>query len=237
MTKPPTATGRIRPKASKRKARSPLVEHQPRAPRQARSQRRFDAVLDATRRLLRHANIEDLSFQDIAGEAGISPASIHYMFPSMSALLSALIQRFHLQYTDEFADMERRLGEAQLPSWQAWIRAMAEANRGYFNAHRDIAEMALGPNLNRASRHAITEVNTAFAAAIIGALEKLFVMPAVPGLHRRVTHALEVFDALWGRAYLENGSIDDATFEESVQIVIAYLRTILPETLGRRDHE
>lgn len=234
MNKPVPSSKPVRPKASKRKARSDSVDHKARPPRQERSQRRFDAILDATRELLKESNIEDLSFNDIAQKAGVSPPSVHYIFPSMSALLAELIKRFHIQYSEEFRQMESRIDATDIRSWQDWVRSMAQSNRNYFNAHRDIAEMALGPIMNRASRHAIIAVNASFSHSIISTMNNIFVMPEVPDLHRKMTLALEVFDALWGRAYLERGHIDDESFEESVNIVIAYLRTILPETLALR---
>ena len=226
----------VRPRASQRKARSTSVDHKARPPQQARSQRRFERILDATRELLKDSNIEDLSFSDIAARAGASAPSVHYMFPSMSALVTELISDFHRQYMAEFHQMENHLAMTEVPSWQEWIRRMADSNRNYFNENRDISELALGPLMNRATSQAITAVNTAFANSISRSLQRLFLLPEQPDLPRKMLRALEVFDGLWGRAYLEQGRIDEVTFEESLHIVIAYLRTILPENLVPRGH-
>ncbi|MDZ4298311.1 MAG: TetR/AcrR family transcriptional regulator [Moraxellaceae bacterium] len=227
-------TNAIRPKVSKRKSRSDEVDHKARAPQQQRSQRRFDAILDATTELLKTSNVEDLSFNDIAEKADISPPSVHYMFPSMSALLDELLKRFNRRYTDIFFEIEHKLSVTKVTSWQSWIRSMAEANREHFNSNRAFAEIALGPIMNRASRHAIIAVNATLASSMIGSMSSIFMLPEVPDLHRKMTLSLDVFDALWGRAYMEHGTIDEATFEESIQVVIAYLRLILPETLAQR---
>ncbi len=234
MSSPISQTDAIRPKVTKRKARGDVVEHKAREPLQQRSRRRFDAILDAACELLNTANVEDLSFNDIASKAGVSPPSVNYMFPSMSALLDELLKRFNHRYTDEFFEMEHRLSVTEVTSWQGWIRSLAEANREHFNANRAFAEIALGPMMNRSSRHAIIAVNATFASSMIGSMSSIFMLPEVPDLHRKITLSLEVFDALWGRAYMEHGEIDETTFEESVQIVTAYLRLVLPETLSRR---
>jgi hypothetical protein len=43
-----------------------------------------------------------------------------------------------------------------------------------------------------------------------------------------------VVDALWSRSYMLKGHIDDEMFEESMRIVLAYMRGVLPETLTLR---
>ena len=89
-------TGQIvRPKASKRKGRTTVVGQMARAPTQERSQKRVEDILSATRDLLESARIEGISFYDIAKKAGMSPASIHYFFPSMAALRLELMNRYN----------------------------------------------------------------------------------------------------------------------------------------------
>ena len=189
----------VRPKASQRKARSAVVPRNARAPTQERSQKRFDAILDATQELLEKARIEDISFSDIARKAGISPASVHYLFPNIAAVRVELSRRNNRDLVAQIAGMAAELVESREPSWQQWLRSLAGGARRVFNSSRAV-----------------------------------FIVPEIPNLEMMLSLASEVFDALWSRSYMLQGHIDDETFEESMRVVLAYMRAVLPETLTLR---
>lgn len=65
-----------------------------RTPRQLRSQRRVEKILDATKTLILSKGCAHLKMGDIATEAGISAGSIYQYFPNKSAIISALADRY-----------------------------------------------------------------------------------------------------------------------------------------------
>lgn len=65
-----------------------------RAPRQLRSQRRVEKILDATKTLILSKGCAHLKMGDIATEAGISAGSIYQYFPNKNAIISALADRY-----------------------------------------------------------------------------------------------------------------------------------------------
>ena len=71
-----------------------MAETTRRSPKQARSQRRVEALLDATRRLVGRRGNDAVSMREIAAEAGISVSSVYQYFPDKNALLRALIVRY-----------------------------------------------------------------------------------------------------------------------------------------------
>lgn len=221
----------VKPKASHRKARAATVAKLVRAPVQERSQRRFDAILDATQELLAKARIEDISFADIAKKAGIPKAAVHYLFPNFAAVRVELSRRSNCDLVTEIAQIAARLVDAGEPSWQQWMRTLADGTRRYLNGNRALLEITLGPVLNREGRIANIETNVVVAQSFLETLRGAFIVPEIPRLEMMLAFANEVFDALWSRSYLLHGHIDDETFEESMRVVVGYLRTILPETL------
>jgi AcrR family transcriptional regulator len=226
-----TSTAAVRPKSSRRKGRSDTIEHVARRPVQERSRQRFELILAAVEELLQTANIEDISFYDIARRAGISPASIHYLFPTMTALRIELGKR-HLQIsTDDVIDAHRVLARMRNPSWQDWLHEMGRRARDQANSKRHIAESWLAPMAHRDSRLAAIEQNNKIGRSLHESLREVFVVPEIPGLEHKFALAAEIADAIWSRAYVLHGHIDDDSFEESIRIQIAYLRTVLPETL------
>jgi AcrR family transcriptional regulator len=232
---PPVAgAGRVRPRATQRKARSDQVQHRAHLPTQERSLTRFNAILKAAEELLGSANIEDLSLHDVAEQARISAASVHYFFPTIAALQIELSNIYNRQVTDLVVEVQTRLADMKTPTWQDWLRLAAEVTGETFNANRHICETLFGAALHRDVRRAIMDANDHVGRSMLENLDKVFVVPEVPDLARMFAVLAEVADALWARAYLRSGRIDDATLEETVRIQTAYLRLVLPETMPLR---
>lgn len=65
-----------------------------RAPQQKRSQKRIDAILEVTARLLGEVGLDDLTTVLIARELGISVGSVYHYFPNKFAILYAVGERW-----------------------------------------------------------------------------------------------------------------------------------------------
>jgi AcrR family transcriptional regulator len=221
----------VRPKASARKSRSTLTEHLPRKPLQDRSLQRIERILAATEQLLEAANLEDISFYDIARRADISPSSINYFFPTMAALRIELTKKYVRQSGKGVIEAHRVLARMRKPSWQEWLRIITKQAQQAFNDNRPMSEGVLGPVLHRESRRAQIEENKRIAQAMLESFAQVFVMPDVPTLEHEFAMMLEISDALWSSAYIAHGRIDDLTLEETMRLAIAQLRTVLPEVL------
>jgi AcrR family transcriptional regulator len=70
-----------------------------RAPRQKRSQKRIDEILEATVRLLARVGLDDLTTILIARELGISVGSVYHYFPNKFAILYAVGERWLKEMT------------------------------------------------------------------------------------------------------------------------------------------
>lgn len=225
----------VRPKASQRKGRTGTVDHTARRPSQKRSIERFNAILKATERLLQTARIEDISFHDIARQANLPPPSVHYLFPTMSAVRIELSRLYNQQASEVVLRMNEALRADPKATWQDWMRRMALDTRDHYNANRHMCEVLLGPILHRESRLSNMEANDTVATALLENLRTVFVVPEIPNLANYFVCLCEIVDALWSRSYMRHGRVDDASLEESVAVQIAYLRSIFPEILPRRD--
>ena len=62
-------------------------------PRQARSQATFDAILEATARLLRERGFAAITTNRIAEKAGVSVGTLYEFFPNRDAILAELCRR------------------------------------------------------------------------------------------------------------------------------------------------
>ncbi len=193
---------------------------------------RFEKIVQAAEDLLQTANIEDISFYDIARQAQISPPSIAYLFPTMAALRTELSRRYLVIGTKDVVQVHQALAQVRNPSWRQWVYEMGVRARDYYNDHRHVSEVVLGPMLHRETRRASFEENKKVAHSLLESFKQVFIVPEIPGLTEKFAVSIEIVEALWGRSYILNGTIDDDSFEESMRIQFGYLRSILPETLA-----
>ncbi|HHM8127200.1 TPA: TetR/AcrR family transcriptional regulator [Pseudomonas aeruginosa] len=221
----------VRPKASHRKGRTSEVQRTPRIPTQERSRRRYQAIIDATEFLLKSANIEDISLYDIGKAAGITPASVHYLFSTVAAIHIELNRIYNETLTNAIFETHSKLVDLQIGSWQEWTRITLDAARNRLNASRPMCEIMLGPVLHRKSRIANLEGNTTLGRVTLENLKQVFIVPDIPDLEKKFMYAGEIVDALWSGAYSTRGRVDDETFDETMNAVISYLRNVLPETM------
>jgi AcrR family transcriptional regulator len=63
------------------------------APRQARSARSLDLILDAAERLLQDRGVVETSTVDVAAAAGVSVGRLYYWFPDKDAVVRAVLTR------------------------------------------------------------------------------------------------------------------------------------------------
>lgn len=74
-------------------------------PRQARSAKSVDLILDAAERVFHDLGISEASTVDIASAAGVSVGRLYYWFPDKDAVIDAMITRSQARATDIMAGM------------------------------------------------------------------------------------------------------------------------------------
>ncbi|MGN8080862.1 TetR/AcrR family transcriptional regulator [Variovorax sp. 22077] len=229
-----STTPSVRPKASHRKGRTPETSRTPRVPTQERSKARYLAIIKAAEELLERSNIEDLSLYDIAKQSGIAPASVHYLFSTITAVHLELHRLHNDKLTERVIESSAPLIAQRNPSWQEWIYASMKEARDALNSSRPMSEVMLGPTMHRQTRLTNLKTNFSLGQKAVEYMHAVFIMPDIPHLDRYYGYAAEFSDALWSGAYSAHGRIDDETFAESVRATVAYLRCFLPETLHLR---
>lgn len=74
-------------------------------PRQARSAKSVDLILDAAEQVFHDRGISETSTVDIAAAAGVSVGRLYYWFPDKDAVIDAMITRAQTRATDILAGM------------------------------------------------------------------------------------------------------------------------------------
>jgi AcrR family transcriptional regulator len=142
-------------------------------------------MLEATARVLIAKGFANLSLQEVAEVAGVSPGSLYQYFPHREALVTALIER---QADDEAAFLEARLGALSPSS----LEEMVEASIGAVLAFR-----AHDPALFRALLEAIPHVGRYYDLRARG---------------QRAAEKLQAMLALFHRPSPDGPTLDELTF-------------------------
>lgn len=117
-------------------------------PRQARSKVLYDALIEATQRLLASEGLDAVTTNRVAELAGVSIGSLYQYFPSREALIAAVIDRKLEQDLIELTPLVRGLLDVELdaalaglvevavrfyrdetPLYRAMVAALAEVDR------------------------------------------------------------------------------------------------------------
>src|SRR5580658_9370071 len=87
----------------------------PRRPLQERGRARYEAILDVLESLLAETDWDQIGYYQIVERAGMPAASIYHFFPSKSALVMALAERYFEHFRTA---SQASLVDARFPRWQ-----------------------------------------------------------------------------------------------------------------------
>ena len=202
---------------------------QRRAPRQERSRRLVEGLLDGAARIVTERGVEALTTRDIAEAAGAPVASLYQYFNDKEDVLLALAQR-DMEEMD--AQVAADLGRLEVLSVPALVRTTMMAFVSVYRRRPAFVEIYLRGRTNQAVNRFGREHNArvaqdlrAFALDAGLALEEL--SPKVAEL------AVEVGDRVFQLAYAEDADGDRELIEEGIVLVTSYLeRYATPE--GRK---
>lgn len=214
-------------------ASAATVRSRPKAPQRAPGRARIEAVLDAADRVIAARGVSALSLPVVAAEAGAPASSLYHFFPSMDALLTALLERYNARMDK---DLEAAMATAPRPSdWRAMLLVLMQAGRDFHDAYPVYTDLLARASASTLLRRTDDAHMMAQGARLAQALDAAFHLPPVPDLAKRLGLAVAMTDRLWAFLPLENGRISDFAFEESVRAVISYVANYLPAFLTPKE--
>ena len=190
-----------------------------RVPRQERSRRRVEDVLDAASRIVVERGVEALTTREIADAAGVPVASLYQYFSDKEDVLLALAQRdMEEMDTQVVADLAR----LEVLSVSSMVRTTMMAFVSVYQRRRAFVEIYLRGRTNQAVNRFGREHNVRVAEML-----RAYAMDA--GLARDeltatiAQLAVEVGDRVFQLAYAEDADGDRVLIEEGIVLVTSYL--------------
>lgn len=190
-----------------------------RVPRQERSRRRVEDLLDAAARLVVERGVEALSTRDIADAAGVPVASLYQYFADKEAVLLALAAR-DMEEMD--AQVAEDLGRLEVLSVASVVRTTMEAFVAVYHRRHAFVEIYLRGRTNAAVHRFGREHNARVAETLRAfAVDAGLVEPALSPEMARL--AVEVGDRVFEVAFAREAEGDLALVEEGISMVTSYL--------------
>ena len=192
---------------------------QRRVPRQERSRRRVEGLLDAAERIVVERGVDALTTRDIAEAAGVPVASLYQYFSDKEDVLLALAER-DMEEMD--AQVAADLAALEVLSVARLVRTTMLAFVSVYLRRRAFVEIYLRGRTNQAVDRFGREHNARVA-------ENLRAFAVDAGLAgdeltaKMARLAVEVGDRIFQVAYAEDPDGDPELVEEGITLVTAYL--------------
>jgi AcrR family transcriptional regulator len=207
-------------------------EQRARRPSRKRGQLRFERLLLAAEALLLEHNPDEVGLYQIAGRAGVPPASVYHFFPTRNAALLALADQYHV---DIRALVNAPVPAARLLSWQDLLIIRHERAVKYYNEHLAAAKVFLGIHPSWEIHQADKAYNRSASETLFAHFDRFFQMPYVQDPQAKLEVTYSIADAIWSISFERLGAITPQYFEEAVTACTAYCRTFLPDRVPPRD--
>lgn len=201
-----------------------------RVPMRKRGVERFELLLDATAQLLAERPDEDISLAQIAERADVPLASLYHFFPNRNAAFVALARRYHAALHEPGLE-----NEATRPSrWQDVVESKQRIGAEYLNKNPAALRLFMGAGVSVEVRNTDLSGNAELARGRAEYLNRMFHIPYVRDLEKRIAVSIALMDGIWALSYSVHRSITNEYLEESIRASILYLRCYLPEFLEPR---
>jgi AcrR family transcriptional regulator len=191
-----------------------------RVPRQERSRRRVEDLLDAAARLVVERGVEALTTRDIATAAGAPVASLYQYFADKEDVLLALAQR-------DMAEMDTQVGadlaEVERLTVASLVRTTMLAFVQVYRRRPAFVQIYLRGRTNPALHRFGRDHNKQIAESLWAYARDTGI--ATDGLTLQSAElAVEVGDRIFQLAYEDDLAGDDILIEEGIAMVTAYLQ-------------
>ncbi len=197
----------------------------PTPPTQERSKERFEIILDCAETLLKKTKPEDLSLYDVAREAGLTAASVYRFFPSVTAIIYGLAQR----YLRHLYKLTTEIDATTAKTWQQGLKSTLDRCKNYYNQHPHAMDLIFGAGAPREirslDRSIIQEQAKEIALLLSLSQGKKDLTVFVP--HAEIT--LGIVDSVWSQSYHYHGKITDNYQSECYRAAIGYLEQYIPK--------
>jgi AcrR family transcriptional regulator len=196
---------------------------------QERGRTRRAALVEASRKLLRAREIDEISLTDIAEEAGIPKSSAYHFF-------SQVLEVFEAAAGDIEGELQawlEQLSTEGCTDWRQVVTRFTGRGAAFFNGNRDAMQLLIGPKSPAAIKLKDRQNDFAIGAQLKDKIAAHFQLPELADTPEIFFRGIEIADLFFGLSVIRHGHITDDFDREAGRATCAYLSLYLPVVLPR----
>lgn len=196
---------------------------------QERGRTRRAILVEASRKLLREREIDEISLTDVADAAGIPKSSAYHFFSHVLDVFEAAASDME---TEILKDLDS-VSAADCVDWRQAVTRFVGRGAAFFNANRDAMQLLIGPKTPSAIKLKDRQNDFAIAGLLKDQISWSFELPELADTPEIFFRAIEIADLFFGLSVIRHGFITEAFTDEAGRATCAYLSLYLPVVLPR----
>jgi AcrR family transcriptional regulator len=189
-----------------------------------RGRERRKLLLKAAYELLCARPVEDVSFRDIADEAGVPEGSAYHFFANRFDLFSALAK----ELSDLFIEAHQRtVPQSRRKSWRALAEHLVDVGAKVYADNPPARQLLVGGKTPPEVKQADRINDRAVGNVMYEVFAEHFELPESDEMRNAFYYFIEITDLIFTLSVIEHGKITPAMLAEAKRAGIGYLGTYL----------
>jgi len=189
-----------------------------------RGRERRKQLLDAAYELLCERPVEDVSFRDIAEQAGIPEGSAYHFFANRFDIFSALAD----ELSDQFIEAHRKkVPAAKRRSWRALAEYLIDVGAKVYAENPPARQLLIGGKTPPEVKQADRLNDRAVGHVMYEVFSEHFELPETDAMRKAFYYFIEITDLIFTLSVIEHGEITAEMLAEAKRAGTGYLGTYL----------
>lgn len=188
----------------------------------APGRKRKKALLDAAHDLLCEKDIEDISFRDIAGRAGVPEGSAYHFFANRFDVYSALGEALSQQFARAH---EKPVHPSRRKTWQQLAGHLIDVGAGIYASSPPARQLLIGGKTPPQVKQADRINDRVVGDSMHRSFARYFEIPDTDEMRAAFYYFIEITDLMFTLSQIEFGKITPPMLAEAKRAGIAYLET------------
>lgn len=186
---------------------------------------RLKHIYDATRNLVEKKSVNEVTFAEIAKEAGIPVSSLYHYFSAPEDVFFDLTKNI---LEDFQAILSEPMDYSAITHWKDVQTIIEQRYIDYYHQNKFARELILGNHIYNRVLQADLSNDLILGEQIFKIYNKLYYLPQLPSEYNIFSIALEVADKVYSISHRQHGHITDIMAKEAIRLSHAYLGLYLP---------
>ena len=189
-----------------------------------RGRERRKLLLKATYDLLCVRPVEDISFRDIADEAGVPEGSAYHFFANRFDVFSALAE----ELSDQFIEAhQRKVPPSRRKSWQVLAEHLVDVGAKVYAKNPPARQLLIGGKTPPEVKQADRLNDRAVGNVMYEVFAEHFELPETDEMRKAFFYFIEITDLIFTLSVIEHGEITPEMLAEAKRAGTGYLGTYL----------